>query len=103
MAEKIKLIKVGFIKPYVIPILIMFLVPGFSLWFFNHVERDYDEQIREQLLTQIRIDSGLSSEKRERALNFYEKLSIAKLLASSNPNARTLQKSFETVSTRFAI
>src|SRR6267154_2296672 len=103
MAAKTQITKMGFIKPYVFPILIMFLVPGFSLWFFSHVERHYDRHIRETLLSQIRTDNTLAAEQRDKALKFYEKLSVSKLLASNNPKTQRLQNSFQSVSTRFAI
>jgi Zn-dependent protease with chaperone function len=103
MSGKTQITKMGFIKPYVIPILIMFVVPGFSLWFFNHVEGHYDAEIRESLVNQIQTDSTLTTEQRKELVHIYGRLSIAKLLASNNPEVRKLQSNFESVSGRYTV
>ncbi len=81
----------------------MFLIPGFSLWFFQHVQRHYDREIRESLITQIETDRSMSEEERKETIKFYQKLSVAKVLASNKPEARELQAQFKPVQTRYAI
>src|SRR5438045_7372320 len=45
MTKKPAFTKLGFIKSYLLPALVTFLIPGFSYWFFNHVELHYDHRI----------------------------------------------------------
>jgi Zn-dependent protease with chaperone function len=92
----------GFIKSYVLPLLVIFLIPGFSLWFFNHVEAYYDRQIRESALTQIRNDNELTAEKRQKALQFFESVPLSKLLASNDPEVKKMQDSFSDLQFRYA-
>jgi Zn-dependent protease with chaperone function len=103
MKSKPSFSKVGFLKSYLLPVLIMFLIPGFGLWFFNHVETYYDQEIRESLISQIKMDRTISEARREEAIKFYERASISKILASNKPEARQIQKRFSSVQTRYAI
>ncbi|HXU75950.1 MAG TPA: M48 family metallopeptidase [Methylomirabilota bacterium] len=103
MQSKPKPSKVGFIKSYLLPVLVTFLIPGFGLWFFAHVEAYHDGQFRETLISQIKADKQLSEEQRKRALNFYEKVPISRILASNKPEAKRVQAGFRSVETRYAI
>ena len=80
--------KTGFLKSYLLPVLVTFLIPGFGLWFFDHVEADYDRQIRESLISQIQIDQRMTPEQRERATKFYESVPVSRILASNKPEAK---------------
>src|SRR6516162_6527057 len=101
-AAKRDFTKVGFIKAYLLPALVTFLIPGFGLWFFNHVESKYDREIREHLVSQIRADHNMSEAERDKALKFYQKISVSRVLASNNPKAKPLQENFSPVRTRYA-
>ena len=83
--------------------MVTFLIPGFGLWFFAHVEGYYDGQFRESLVSQIKVDKQLSEEQRKRALNFYEKVSVSRILASNKPEAKPVQAGFQSVETRYSI
>jgi len=52
--------KVGFLKSYLLPVLIIFLIPGFGLWFFHHVEASFDREIRDSVISQIRSEDRKS-------------------------------------------
>lgn len=103
MKSKAAFSKVGFLKSYLLPILIMFLIPGFGLWFFNHVEVYYDQEIRESLISQIKLDRKMSDEQRQAATEFYERVTVSKILASNKPGIEEIQAHFESVRTRYAI
>ena len=79
MKNETSFTKVGFLKSYLLPVLIMFLIPGFGLWFFNHVESHYDGEIRESLISQIRSDQTLTTEERDRAIHFYERSKVSRM------------------------
>ncbi|NOS71211.1 MAG: M48 family metalloprotease [Verrucomicrobia bacterium] len=103
MKSKPSFSKVGFLKSYLLPVLIMFLIPGFGLWFFNHVETHFDQEIRESLISQIKADQTMSAEERKQAIKFYERTSVSRILASNKPGAEEMQKHFSPVRTRYAI
>lgn len=103
MKKKPSFTKAGFLKPYVLPVLIMFLIPGFGLWFFNHVEKYYDKEIRETLLSQIKMDQKMSADERARATEFYERVSVSRILASNKPGVEEIQQNFSPVKTRYAV
>ena len=94
---------VGPMITYLLPVLIMFLIPGFGLWFFNHVESHYDHDIRESLLSRIRSDPKLSGDERRQTIQFYERVRVSRILASDKPEAAKLQATFEPVRLRFAV
>ncbi|HKQ40453.1 MAG TPA: M48 family metallopeptidase [Verrucomicrobiae bacterium] len=95
--------KLGFIKSYLLPALVTFLIPGFGLWFFDHVESYYDQHIREAVLAQIRTEQKATEAQREKAIQFYSSVSVSKILASNKPEAKRLQANFDHVKTRYAI
>src|SRR5882672_6585427 len=103
MKGKPSFTKAGFLKSYLLPVLITFLIPGFGLWFFNHVERYYDQEIRESIISQIHTDPQMTPDRREKAIKFYEKVSVSRIMASNKPEAQHLQEGFKNVKTRYAI
>lgn len=103
MKSKSTFTKAGFLKSYLLPALIIFLIPGFGLWFFNHVEAYYDNEIREELITKIKADQSMTAEDRQETIKFYEQVPVSKILASNKPKAAEIQAHFDPVKTRYAI
>ena len=103
MKNKPSFTKAGFLKSYLLPALIMFLIPGFGLWFFNHVEAYYDGEIRTALISKIKADQTMTEQERQDAIQFYERVSVSRILASNKPEAAELQAHFDPVKTRYAI
>src|SRR5258706_1388932 len=103
MSSKPTFTRAGFAKSYVIPLLIVFLIPGFSLLFFGHVEADYDKHMRESILSQIQMDSRATEEQRAKAIKFYQTVPVSKILASNNAKNKRLQSSFSNLSFRYGI
>src|SRR5215510_6139277 len=101
MPAKKEFTKAGFVKSYFLPIFLIFLIPGFGLWFFNHVEASFDREIRASIVTQIQADSTLSAEERRKATEFAQKISVSKIMASNRPEARKLQSNFHNVEFRY--
>ncbi len=103
MAAKPQFTKAGFAKSYVFPALIIFLIPGFGLWFFNYVEGSYDGLIRASIISQVENDQSLPEAERAKAVKFYQKVRVSRILASNRPEAAKLQAGFSRVQTRYAI
>ncbi len=103
MAAKPQFSKAGFAKSYVLPALIIFLIPGFGLWFFNHVEASYDQMIRARIISQVKSDQSLTESERAKVMQFYQKARVSRIMASNRPEAAKLQASFSRVQTRYAI
>lgn len=95
--------KVGFVKSYVLPVLIIFLIPGFGLWFFDHVEGHYDREIGASLVAQVKADTKMTEENRKEAIEFYERVTVSRILASNHPEAKQMQAGFAPVKTRYAV
>ncbi|MGZ4964553.1 MAG: M48 family metallopeptidase [Limisphaerales bacterium] len=95
--------KVGFLKSYVLPAIVIFLIPGFGLWFFDHVEKWHDTQFRDRFLAQIRADGSLTQEQKQKGFDFYQRVPVSKILASNKPELKPLQDDFKSVKTRYAI
>src|SRR5436309_2133805 len=103
MPSKPALSKVGLIKSYLLPVLITFLIPGFALWFFEHVESSYDQKIRKSVISQIQGDQRMTEAQRQTAIKLYKSIVVSRVLASNDPKAKPLQDSFANVQTRYAI
>jgi len=103
MSSKSKFTKVGFIKSYLLPVLITFLIPGFALWFFDHVESYYDRHIRESVLSQIQADHRLTAEQHQKPPNSTKPYGFPEFSPQNDPEAKSLRDSFKNVQTRYAI
>jgi hypothetical protein len=62
---------IGFAKTFVLPGLLVFLVPVISLFFFLHAQSRFDSEARESVLAEIRADTTLSAEDREQAIAMF--------------------------------
>ena len=102
MATKAEFSRGALTRSYLIAALITFLVPGFSLWFFNHIEASYDRQIRDSVVASIRADPDMKRAERDKAIAFYQRVPVSRILASNRPEAKPLQDSFQNVQTRYA-
>lgn len=95
--------KPRFLKEHVLPLFLIFLIPGFSFWFFDHAERRFDEEIRKEVIAQVRADSRISQEEKAEVIAFYEQARVSKIMASNRPEAKELQATFEPSKLRYAV
>ncbi|MBI1371397.1 MAG: M48 family metalloprotease [Phycisphaera sp.] len=72
--------KQGFVKTFVLPALLIFLIPVISLLFFKHVQSYYDEQARVRFLRQIREDKKLTAENRAAAEKLFTEVPLSELV-----------------------
>jgi len=92
-ASKIELSNLGFAKTFVLPGLLVFLIPAFSWWFFHHVQADYDKHLLSGIEKQIDAEASVSAEKRAAAHTFFREHPVSALLASDHPRGITLRES----------
>jgi Zn-dependent protease with chaperone function len=74
--------KVNFVTTFVLPALLVFLVPVVSYLFFRHAQGRFDAQLRESILTQIRGDRSLNEEERAKAVAFFSEVPVSRLLSN---------------------
>ncbi len=77
--------KLGFLKTYLMPVLMIFLIPGFSWWFFNYVQSDYDQEALESIKASLYNEPNMPEEKRAAVLVFHEKMPLSKILSINDP------------------
>ncbi len=77
--------KTSFLKDHLLPLVFVFLIPGFSLWFFNYAEDDYDQSVRENVLAEISADTSISESERARISENYANFALSEIFASSDP------------------
>ena len=92
----------GFFKTHVLPVLLIFLIPGFSAWFFHYAETDEDQKVLHQIEFDIQSDSKLRPADRAQILEFYRQVPGSKIMASNKPEAVKMQSMFEPVQFRYA-
>ncbi len=63
--------KTSFAKTFVLPGLLIFLVPVLSLAFFLHAQSSYDSKMRQAVLGAISRDASLTPEQRTKATEFF--------------------------------
>lgn len=73
--------QLGFIRQFVLPALLVFLVPTIGLFFFLHAQSRYDAQLREAIVAQIREDPEMPAEEKSAAILFFEETPASTLLA----------------------
>lgn len=72
--------KLGFVKTFVLPALLIFLIPVVSLLFFLHAEQTFDSQVREEYLKQVAVDQTLSADERAAAVELFSKVPFSRML-----------------------
>ena len=92
----------GFFKKHILPVLVIFLIPGFSAWFFHYAEQKTDSEILASIEHQITSDLRANPTQKQNALTFYRENPVSKIMASQSPRALELQKDFENVKSRYA-
>ena len=95
--------RLGFIKSYLLPALVLFLIPSFGLWFFSHVEASLDAKAKDYMLELIRADSKMSEAEKKEALEFYEQIPVSRILASNGAETQELRDLFAPSQTRYAV
>ena len=95
--------KPGFFKEHVLPLFLIFLVPGFSLWFFTAAERQLDDEASRQVLASVKSDREVSEEDRQAWVEFFRETRVSEVMASSKPEALHLQEAFEPVKFRYGV
>jgi Zn-dependent protease with chaperone function len=80
--------KFGFVKTYILPGVLVFLIPFASLLFFRHAQGSFDAEAREDILKQIEEVAGPSPEKKAAAVAFYAEHPVSELLEHEEFAAR---------------
>lgn len=93
----------SFFKQHILPALLVFLVPGFSVWFFGYAERDTDKEILSSIEHQINGERNTTDAQKKEALAFWQNAPVSKIMASKKPEAAELQSMFEPAKSRYAI
>lgn len=92
--------KRGFAKTFVLPALLVFLVPILGLMFFLHAQGRFDAQAREAVLQDIRADTKMTAEERAKAIEFFTRVPFSRLIrnpefaANVDPTARSHYATF---------
>lgn len=74
--------KVGFAKTFVLPALLVFLIPFLSYLFFSHAQARFDAQAREAILAQIRSDTQISEQDRVTAIAYFTATPFSQLITN---------------------
>lgn len=72
--------KLGFVKTFVVPALLVFLGPVLTLLFFLHAQERYDSQLRTAILAQIDAEPNMPAEERQAARRFFEQVPVSRVL-----------------------
>ena len=72
--------KVGFVKTFVLPGVLIFLVPILSLLFFLHAQSRFNAEARESLIKDVRASAKITAEKREKAIAFFNEHPFSELI-----------------------
>lgn len=77
---KQELPKFRFLTTFVLPALLIFLVPVLSYFFFRHAQSRFDSQMRASVLKQLQADRECTEEQRARAIAFFTEVPFSQLL-----------------------
>jgi hypothetical protein len=75
--NKTKSLKFSFLTTFVLPALLIFLVPVISYFFFTHAQIRFNTRMRESILTQIRNDGTINEEQRKQAIALFSEVPLS--------------------------
>lgn len=87
--------KFNFWRTFVLPALLVFLIPVFSWWFFQHVQAHFDAQVLASIEKSIAADKEATEEQRAKARDFYRAHPASELVASDEPRGVKLRASLD--------
>ncbi|WP_442482657.1 M48 family metallopeptidase [Aeoliella sp. SH292] len=70
----------SFAKTFVLPAVLVFLIPALTLAFFWHAQSTYDAAARKAVLAQIAADPEMTPEQKAEATQFFEEVPFSKLM-----------------------
>jgi Zn-dependent protease with chaperone function len=88
-----------FYRLYLLPNLLVLVLPVFGLFFFTHAEEVIDRQIEARLEADLSKATKLTEGQRLVAITFYRANPISKILASSDPQMARHQQVFASMET----
>jgi Zn-dependent protease with chaperone function len=95
--------KPSFFKQHILPAFFIFLIPGFSAWFFAYAENNTDREVLRDVESNVHADASISAAKKSAIVEFYRSVPVSRIMASDEPKFAKLQAMFEPVKTRYAI
>lgn len=94
--------KQSFFKQHILPVLFVFLIPGISVWFFEHAESVTDQDVLTSINQNIESDRGASPAEKEASRAFFKANPVSAIMASSDPRGAELRAMFEPAKNRYA-
>ncbi|MBN1515140.1 M48 family metallopeptidase [Candidatus Sumerlaeota bacterium] len=91
----------SFFKSFCVPVVLIFLIPSFSLWFFHHAQNKTDREIFEAIESEIAQDAELSQEEKDDYLRFFRETPASVIMASDNPEWAELRQTFSKARIRY--
>jgi Zn-dependent protease with chaperone function len=83
----------GLFRAYALPVVWMFALPGFALWFSGHASERYDRGFYEALEPEIRADARLTTEQREDTIRYYRERPPSRVCTSASPELAQVRAS----------
>ncbi|MEM9409721.1 MAG: M48 family metallopeptidase, partial [Planctomycetota bacterium] len=72
--------KLGFAKTYLVPALLIFLVPTISLVFFLHAQSKYDADVRSEFISMIKNDQQMTDDEKAESRKIYEEVPFSTMI-----------------------
>ena len=94
--------KKSFFKEHILPVLFIFLIPGFSAWFFGFAEERTDRDILRQVESNVQSSGNLSAEEKTGILAFHRSVPVSRIMGSDKPEDIRMQPMFAAVRTTYA-
>lgn len=91
----------GFFRSHILPVLLIFLIPGFSTWFFKYAENDFDEKFIASIEREVKQAKNIPAEQKPMILEFHRKVPPSKIMASDEPALVQMQPMFEDAKTPY--
>jgi len=74
----------GFFQTFVLPALLVFLLPTLSLFFFLHAENKFDAEVREDLVASVQSNPTFSEDDRQKAVKLFTEFPFSQLVDDEN-------------------
>jgi Zn-dependent protease with chaperone function len=85
----------GFFKKNLLPILLVLLIPVFSIAFFRDAEQRMDTFALQSIEQSIQTSTDLTPQEKGERLAFFRAIPVSKIMASREPDLAGLQEMFE--------
>jgi hypothetical protein len=95
-------IKTSFLKTYILPLLLIFLIPAFCYWFFSYALAERNETVTNIVISSIQTSKTITPNEKAQFVDFYNSVLPSSICLGATPEHQEISKSMGGICDEFS-